>query len=98
MTSRTACTSSEVVRIVLREHVVEEPARRLQLAVGLRLAGIALEHQARDARDLAELPSPELGGVQTREDVAFDVRRGKQRAERRAATDRPAAATASPKP
>ena len=33
------------------------------------LAGVALEDQARDPRDLAELAAGELGGVQAREDI-----------------------------
>src|ERR1700694_3115229 len=48
------CLSQQrVLRIPAREDLVDEPARRLHLAIGLGLPGIALEHEARHARDLS---------------------------------------------
>jgi hypothetical protein len=39
------------------------------------------EDEPSDACDLAELPAPELGGVQTREDVVLDIGCGEQLAQ-----------------
>ena len=64
----------------------------------MRLPGIALEDEAGDARDLAELAAAELGGVEAREDVALDVRRGQQRPEFAPARAAPASGESSPKP
>ena len=51
------------------------------MARRIRLAGVALEDEARDARDLAELTARELGGVQAREDVGVDSGRREQATE-----------------
>ena len=68
----------QVVRIVFGEDLVEQRGGRLQLPRRIRLAGIALEDEPGDARDLAELAAAELGGVDPREDVRLDARRGEQ--------------------
>ena len=48
----------------------------------MRLARIALEDEARDARDLAEVTAAELREVEPRQDVALDVGGDEQLAER----------------
>ena len=97
-TSRTAWREQQVVGIVFGEHVVEQRRGRLQLARRMRLAGVALEDEAGDARDLAELAAAELGGVEPGEDVALDVRRREQPSEIAERERRPASRTARPKP
>src|SRR4029079_17014063 len=64
--------------IPAHEDFVDEPACRLYLAVRLRLPRISLEHEARDARDLAELALRELGRVEALQHVGEQALAGKQ--------------------
>jgi hypothetical protein len=82
----------QIAGVVFVEHVPQQSARRLQLPVRLRLSGITLEHEARDARDLAELSPPELCGVEPGEMASTPVPRAARRC--RATTARSAAMTA----
>ena len=63
----------QVLRVVLGEHLVEQAARRLEVAGGLALPGEALEEQAGDAGDVAELPLRHLGRVEARRDVVGEA-------------------------
>ena len=68
-TSRWAWWSRRFAGVVLGEHLVEQAARRLEMAGGLALPGEALEEEAGDAGDVAELALRHLGRVEARRDV-----------------------------
>ncbi len=63
----------EILRIVAREDIEQELARRLQLLHRLVDAGIPLKEQAGHARDLPELAPGQLGGVEAGRDVVKQI-------------------------
>ena len=71
----------QILGVVLREDLVEQRRRCLQLPRRIGFARIALEDETGDARDFAELPSAELGGVEPGQHVRLDARCREQPAE-----------------
>ena len=71
-----------VLRIVLREHVVQQAAGGLQLPARRRLPRKALEHQAGHTRELAKLAAAHFRGVDAGEDVLLDIVGDQQSSER----------------
>ena len=69
----------QVGRVVLAEHVEEQPAGSLQLSRALLRTGITGEHQPGDAGDLAKTPARQLAGIEAGQHVVQQVARVEQR-------------------